>query len=143
MEVFIAKIVGDVSQTVSVSGVKDVKEVLELSKGMSNIVECKPKTIQHSEVVLDDGSVAVCGMTLGEGSYDSELLEGEAVKLTEVEISPWHSLDKIKAGPKSEFGDIAYCLKAKLTSGGRFDLTIGDIKLLHKEFGEVIKFLEK
>lgn len=65
MEIFITKNVGGISQSVSVSGVKDVKEVLELYKGMSNTGEYKPKTIQHSEVVLDDGSVAVGGMTLG------------------------------------------------------------------------------
>lgn len=143
MEVFIAKIVGEVTESISVSGVEDIKDVLDLYKEMSVNAVYKPTVTQHTEVVLDDGSVAVCGMTLGEGGYNSEILEGKAVNLTEVEISPWYNLDEIKAGRKSEFGDKTYCLSATPTLGKGFDLTIEDIKLLHKEFGEIIKFWEE
>lgn len=149
MEVFIAKIVGEVSESVSVCGVKSVKEVLDLYKGMSDITEGEPPIIRHPEVVLEDGSVAVSGMTLGEGDSEadysnSNLLGGGVVRLTEFELFPYHGYFKdLKRSHKNSLGDDTHCLRVNLNPDNIFDLTIGDIKLLHREFGAIIKFWEE
>lgn len=143
MEIFITKSVGEVTESISVSGIKGVKDVLDLYKGMSSIVGCDTNNLQYPKVTLDDGRIAVGGITLGENSCNSKLLAREDINLTELEISTESGIKEFKDEYKSDLGDGTYLLRAIPTSGREFDLTIGDIKLLHKEFGEIIKFWEE
>ena len=128
MEIFIIKSVGEVSESVSVSGVKSVKDAIDLYKEMGNSAVCNPDIKQHTEVVLDYGSVAVGGMSKELGN----LMQGKGLQLDEFFIQTKYreTIQELKSRYKSSCGGDTNILEC---ASGEF--SVDCVKKLHQALG--------